>query len=218
VKLPFGRRRPAEGGAVTEEFHRLYYDSEVWKQTYWLGVPVQKCPLDLWLYQEILAEIRPHLIVETGTLRGGSALFLASICDLLGHGHVVTVDIRPQDGRPRHPRISYLTGSSTDPTVVSQVRARVAPDDRVLVILDSDHTEAHVLGELQAYGPLVTLGSYMIVEDTNINGHPVLPRFGPGPMEAVRRFLATTTDFVADPRGERLFVTFNPGGWLRRVR
>jgi cephalosporin hydroxylase len=213
-----GQPTPAPPPDVVEAFHRLYYDTEVWKDTHWLGVPIQKCPLDLWIYQEILWELRPDLVVETGTFQGGSALFLASMCDLLGRGRVVTIDVHPREGRPAHERIAYLTGSSTDPDVVERVRAMAAPTDRVLVILDSDHSQAHVLAELRAYAPLVSPGSYLIVEDTNVNGHPVLPAFGPGPMEAVREFLAGAADFVADPTREKLLMGFNPGGWLRRVR
>jgi cephalosporin hydroxylase len=215
------REPPTTVGPAREAvaaFHQLYYDAEVWKDTYWLGVPVQKCPLDLWVYQEILWELRPDLLVETGTYQGGSALFLASMCDLLGSGRVVTIDLHPREGRPAHQRITYLTGSSTAPDVVERVRGMAEGAARVLVLLDSDHSQAHVAAELRAYAPLVTPGSYLIVEDTNVNGHPVLPAFGPGPLEAVREFLAGTTDFVADHARERLLMGFNPGGWLRRVR
>jgi cephalosporin hydroxylase len=214
-----GRRAAAVSArAVREAFHRLYYYSGVWEQTFWLGVATQKCPLDLWIYQEILSEQRPDLIVETGTCRGGSALFLASICDLLRHGRVLTIDVERRADRPRHRRIRYLGGSSTDPAVVARVRAAARKAKRVLVILDSDHRKAHVLDELRAYAPLVSVGSYVIVEDTNINGHPVLPQFGPGPMEAARAFLARDRRFVVDRRREKLLLSFFPRGWLRRVR
>jgi cephalosporin hydroxylase len=202
---------------VCDEFHRHYYDSRVWFETYWLRVPVQKCPLDLWIYQELLVELRPDLIVETGTAAGGSALYLAGICDLLGHGHVVTIDLVEAE-RPTHPRISYLSGSSTDPAIIAAVRAEAVHVDSVLVTLDSDHAAEHVLAELHAYAPLVTLGSYLIVEDTNINGRPVLPEHGPGPAEAVAAFLANQADFVVDERREKFGMTFNPGGYLQRVR
>jgi cephalosporin hydroxylase len=201
---------------VAEKFHERYYDSQVWKDTYWLGVPTQKCPLDLWVYQELLFELRPDLIIETGTADGGSALYLASICDLLGRGRVITIDVLA-DERPTHPRVQYLVGSSTDPVIVDVVRGEAAGSGTVFVVLDSDHTEAHVLDELRAYAPLVTNGSYVVVEDTNINGHPVLPEFGPGPAEAVDRFLTEAECFGRDPRREKFGMTFNPGGYLRRV-
>ena len=131
--------------SVTDAFHRLYYDTAVWKDTHWLGVRAQKCPLDLWVYQEILHETKPDLILETGTAHGGSAYFLASMLDLLGRGEIVTVDINPAEGRPQHPRITYLTGSSTADKVVEQLEELVADRERVLAILDSDHSREHVL-------------------------------------------------------------------------
>ena len=205
----------AEPG-VTEAFHRLYYDSAVWKDTYWLGTRTQKCPLDLWIYQEILHETRPDLILETGTAHGGSALYLASVCDHLTRGEVVTVDISPIEGRPEHDRITYLTGSSTADEVVAEVERHVAGHERVLVILDSDHSRDHVLDELRLYGPWVTPGSYLIVEDTNVNGHPAMAEHGPGPMEALEEFLAETDEFEIDAAREKFFLTFNPRGFLRK--
>jgi cephalosporin hydroxylase len=206
---------------VVEVFHKLYYDGHrwgrTWSDTFWLGVQVAKCPLDLWVYQEMLHELRPSVIVETGTAHGGSALFLASVCDLLGAGHVVSIDRLADPGRPAHPRIEYLLGSSTDASTVAQVRARVEGCRPVMVILDSDHRAEHVLDELRIYGPMVTVGSYLVVEDTNLNGHPVHPEFGPGPMEAVERFLAEHPGFTVDPQREKFYLTFNPRGYLRRV-
>jgi cephalosporin hydroxylase len=203
---------------ITREFHRLYYNSgpRTWSNTYWLGTAAQKCPLDLWIYQELLHELRPAIIVETGTADGGSALFLASICDLLGHGSIVSVDVRAKAGRPEHDRITYLTGSSTAPEIRRQVEELVGDRAPVLVILDSDHARDHVLEELRIYAPLVTPGSYVIVEDTNVNGHPVSPEFGPGPMEAVGEFLREAHEFSVDRSQEKFFLTFNPGGYLRR--
>jgi cephalosporin hydroxylase len=205
-------------GDAVEAFHRLFYDTHdtTWKQTFWLGVTVRKCAFDLWAYQEILFETRPDLIVETGTYLGGSAFYLAGICDLLGHGKVVTVDISAPGGRPRHRRISYLQGSSTDPGIVDRIARRARRAKRVMVVLDSNHSRDHVLRELEVYGPLVTSGCYLVVEDTNVNGHPVLPDHGPGPMEAVEEFLATTEDFEVDRSRENRLLTFNPSGYLRR--
>ncbi len=215
--------------AATEAFHRVYYDSwaggrkggqEKDRGTLslsWFGYRTLKCPLDLWTYQEILVETRPDLVVECGTRHGGSAYFIASILDLLGHGRVVTVDIDPVKGRPVHPRITYLLGSSTDPAIVAQVRVQ-ASGKRTMVILDSDHSEAHVSAELAAYRDIVSVDSYLIVEDTNVNGHPVAPNHGPGPMEALDAFLATTDDYVIDGDRERFLLTLNPRGFLRRVR
>jgi cephalosporin hydroxylase len=204
---------------VVRPFHRLFYASgkQTWSNTHWLGVAAQKCAFDLWVYQEILHELRPAVIVECGTANGGSTLFLASVCDLLGDGEVITVDILDQPGRPSHERITYLTGSSTAPEIVRRVEELVGDRAPVLVILDSDHTRDHVLNELGLYAPLVSPGSYLIVEDSNVNGHPVASDFGPGPAEAVERFLAESDEFEVDRSREKFFLTFNPSGYLRKL-
>jgi cephalosporin hydroxylase len=208
----------ADAFSLIEQFHMLYYGSreQTWGNTFWLGHHVLKCPLDLWTYQEILHDVQPELIIETGTYRGGSALFLACISDLLGRGEVVTIDSAWQDGRPRHRRITYLTGSSTSDEILRQVRRRARGKSTVLVILDSGHGKDHVLAELQAYAPLVTPGSYLIVEDTNLNGHPVESDHGPGPAEAVAEFLEGNDAFVRDESREKFLLTFNPGGYLQK--
>ncbi|MGH7910515.1 MAG: CmcI family methyltransferase [Candidatus Dormibacteraceae bacterium] len=199
-------------------FHELYYDSmdQTWMDTHWLGVPTLKCPLDLWIYQEILYETRPDLIIETGTAHGGSALFLASMLDLLGAGSLCTIDVAEVPDRPVHPRVRYVTASSTDPGVVAEMTDLAGAAERVMVLLDSDHSCEHVRAELRAYAGLVTPGCYLIVEDTNVNGRPVLPEFGPGPAEALESFLMTDDRFEVDTSREKLLMTFNPGGFLRR--
>jgi len=202
-----------------ENFHRLYYESprQTWQNTRWLGVSAFKTPLDLWVYQELLVEVQPALIVETGTALGGSAYFLATICDLLGRGEVVTIDIEPRVDRPPHPRVTYIVGSSTAPATVDAVSKLAAGKSPVMVFLDSDHSRDHVLAELRHYSELVTPGSYLVVEDTNVNGHPVLPDFGPGPMEALQDFLGERPDFAPDVAQEKFLLTFNPRGYLRRT-
>lgn len=204
---------------VAAAFHVVFYRNRrrTWASLNWLGVPILKCPFDLFMYQELVSELRPDVIVETGTFQGGSALYFASLCVLLGHGRVVSIDTDPAAGRPEHPRIEYITGSSTSPDVVERVRKATNLAETVFVVLDSDHAESHVARELELYSPLVTRGSYLIVEDTNVNGHPVYRRHGPGPMEAVQKFLRLHPEFTVDPSRERLYLTFNPGGYLRRV-
>ena len=195
---------------------RLLYEWGTWGNTHWLGAKVAKNPLDLWVMQEIVVETKPDLIVETGTYRGGSALYFASLCDLLDHGEVISIDleeVRPD--YPQHARITYLGGrSSIDPAVVSEVTER-ARGGRAMVILDSDHSEAHVAGELAAYAPLVAVGSYLIVEDTNVD--EVRPDLPAGPLPAIERFLARTPGFVVDAEREKWVITFNPRGYLKRV-
>jgi cephalosporin hydroxylase len=201
---------------VARHFHRAYYQKDdTTFSTHWLGYKVLKCPFDLWMYQEILHEVKPDLVVETGTAYGGSAYFMACIMDSMGKGEIVTVDIAASGTPPTHPRITYLTGSSTDPAIVAEVHRRAAGKKTVMVSLDSDHAEAHVTAEIQAYHSLVTDGSYMIVEDTHI-GHPVPPFSQTGPMESVEQFLKANREFEADPWRERLMMSFHYNGYLKR--
>src|SRR5918992_178135 len=180
--------------AAIARAHDVFYASDAWTNATWLGTQALKNPLDLWVYQEIIAETRPELIVETGTWRGGSALFMASICDLRGEGEIVSIDIEPmRDDYPQHPRVTYLAGrSSTDPEVVDEIRTR-AEGRRTLVILDSDHSQAHV-------------------EDSNIG--QIREDLMPGPLQAIETFLASTDEFEIDRTREKFLITFNPSGYL----
>jgi cephalosporin hydroxylase len=208
---------------VVTAFHRLFYEEgylgESWGATNWRGIPVAKSPLDLWILQQILWDARPTLVIETGTAHGGSALFMANLLDLQGAGRVITIDIHARAGLPEHPRIRYLRGSSTSSEIAKEVALMVEPADRVLVVLDSNHECEHVLSELEQYSRLVSPGQYVIVEDTNVNNHPVLPEYGPGPTEAVNQFLSGHSgEFQLDRSVERYLFSFNSGGFLRKVR
>jgi cephalosporin hydroxylase len=196
--------------------HEVFYESDAWTKATWLGTQALKNPLDLWVYQEVMVETQPELIVETGTYRGGSALFLASVCDLVGRGEVVSIDVEPaRDDYPVHPRITYLAGrSSTDPGVVAEVAERAAGRP-ILVVLDSDHSQGHVEAELAAYAPLVPVGCYLIVEDSNIG--LIREDLMPGPLQAVESFVSRRDDFEIDRAREKFLITFNPSGYLRRV-
>ena len=210
-----------ESRDIISAFHDLYYnglagEGRIYERTKWMGVACLKCPLDMWAYQEILHEVRPDLVIETGTHMGGSALFMAHILDLLGKGEIITIDTQTAV-RPSHPRIRYVLGSSADETLVGDL-LRGRSDEVRLVVLDSDHSEDHVHRELELFSPFVTVGSYLIVEDTNINGHPTLPSHGPGPFEAVTTFLKSHPDFVVDETREKFLMTFNPRGFLKRIR
>jgi cephalosporin hydroxylase len=206
--------------SIIDAFHISYYrePETTWANTFWFGVRVYKCPLDLWVYQEIVHETKPDVVIETGTLFGGSALFFACMFDLLGNGRVVTIDLKPRPARPHHNRITYITGSSTSNEVIRCVQDLVGSANKVMVVLDSDHTAPHVLREIRMYSPMVTKDAYLIVEDTSVNGNPVLPDFGPGPKEAVEEFLKENTDFAQDKTREKFGLTFCPGGYLRRIR
>ena len=203
---------------IPKSFHQLYFESpNTWKDTYWLGTPLLKCPLDLWIFQEIIYELKPDIIVECGTNRGGSASYLATLCDLVDNGKIITIDIEDFDNKPEHERVHYLIGSSTSEEVIKYVKDSIKESDKVLVILDSDHRKKHVLDELRIYNNLVSKGSYLIVEDSNVNGHPVAPAFGPGPMEAIKEFLKENKNFKIDKTREKHYLTLNPNGYLKRI-
>jgi len=207
--------------AVLRRFVELYYvgpkdGQRPFQHARWMGVTALKCPLDLWIYQELMHELRPSLIVETGTRFGGTTLFLAQLCDLLGTGRVVSIDVEELP-RPQHARITYVRGSSTDSSVLGLVKDMQSAGGRTLVILDSDHRKEHVAEELKIYSALLSPGDYLIVEDTNLNGHPVFRDYGAGPYEAVEDFLQEHPEFIRDRTREKFLLTFNPGGFLRRV-
>jgi len=208
---------------IVERFHKIFYDSKIWMGTKWLGIPTAQNPNDVWIHQEIIAEVKPDYIIETGTWHGGSAALWATILQQVNpDGRVITVDINDNVGAAKSlpvvkERVEFLRGSSVDPKIVAELAKRVQ-GKKVLVILDSDHRKDHVLAELKAYAPLVSSGSYLIVQDTNANGHPVLASFGPGPMEAVEEFLAGNDRFRPDPEAERLMFTMHPNGYLKRVK
>jgi cephalosporin hydroxylase len=214
ARIAYERRK-----RTIHRFHCLYYESswQTWKNTRWLSVNAYKTPLDLWIYQELLVTLRPQLVIETGTAAGGSALFLATVCDAIDCGEIVSIDSEARLGRPSHARVTYVMGSSTAPETLAAVAQRARGKAPVMVILDSDHSHDHVLAELREYSEFVTPGSYLVVEDTNLSGHPVVPNFGPGPMEAIRDFLRERSDFEPDAEQEKFFLSFNAGGYLRRA-
>lgn len=184
----------------------------------WLGHPIWQNVLDLWSLQEAISQIRPALLLETGTHRGGSALFYAHLFDLLGHGRVVTVDVERMH-QLEHPRIEFLIGSSVSEAPLERMRAAVAAaDGPVLVVLDSDHSQEHVAAELAAYHQFVTPGSLLLCQDGVIDELPRFREARPGPLPAIREFLFVHPEFKIDERyNRRFFVTHHPDGWLRRV-
>ena len=206
---------------IIDQFDRLFYYSSAiggtWKNSYWLGVPIQKNPMDLMVYQELIFILKPDIIIETGTKVGGSALFFATILDAVGKGEIITIDINNADKLPQHNRITYLTGSSTDENIVNFINPRVK-DKVIMVILDSDHRKEHVLKELEIYSKFVSRGSYLIVEDTIVTGFPVIGMFEDGPLEAIMWFLKENKDFIIDRKCEKLYSTFDRCGVLRRIK
>jgi cephalosporin hydroxylase len=203
---------------LRDGFVRAYWRSLAWRSTTWMGQRVWNAPTDLMTYQDLAAEIRPDWIIETGTRWGGRALFFANLLDVLGNGRVVSIDNRPEPGRPEHPRITYVEGRAHDDEVVQQVRDLVGAETHGLVILGTRGAQRRMHAEFEAYAPFVSVGSYVVMENTILGGRPVEPGFGPSPFDAVRRILNLRGDFMADDTREQHGLTFNPGGFLRRVR
>lgn len=208
----------------------------------WLGRPVIQLPEDLVRTQEVLFSLRPDVIVETGIAHGGSLVFYASLCELIGHGRVIGVDIEIRDHNRKaieaHPlfhRITLIEGDSIDPAVVGEVRARIAPGESVFVMLDGLHTAAQVRAELEAYAPLVNPGSYIVAADGIMEGLAGLRRFNDerpnddwgwnNPKAAAEQFVAEHDDFVIEPPPFAFnespiteAVTYSPSGWIKRIR
>lgn len=203
----------------------------------WLGRPIIQYPQDMIAMQEILWEVQPDLIVETGIAHGGSLIFSASMLELIAscggpEGEVLGIDIdirehnrRAIEQHPMFKRIDMIEGSSTSTTVIEQVHDRAKNKDRVLVCLDSDHTEDHVLAELKAYASLTAVGSYCVVFDTVIeelpgNMFPDRPwSKGNSPETAIREFLKQHHEFEVDRRlDNKLQISVARGGYLKRVR
>lgn len=183
----------------------------------WMGQPIWQNVFDLWTIQETLVQIKPALLIECGTNRGGSALFYAHLFDLLGHGRIITVDVERMHAI-EHQRVTWLQGSSVSPEVLATMRqAAAAAVGPVLVILDSDHRRDHVAQELDAYAPLITSGSYLLVQDGVIDTLPAFRHGRPGPLPAIRAFLERHPEFTVDiDRSERFLITHHPMGWLRK--
>ena len=203
----------------------------------WMGLPIIQLSEDMIRMQEVLYQVQPDVIVETGVAHGGSLVYYASLCKLFGRGRVigVDVDIRPKNrvAIEQHPLASSITlvdGSSTEPDVVSRVRSLIRKDEKVLVILDSNHTKRHVLNELNAYHAMVSPGSYLVATDGIMRDlHDVPPRgkaewVWDNPAAAAQEFVRSHPEFRLE-RPEWRFnestlrehVTHWPDAWLKRI-
>lgn len=215
---------------LVDGFHELFYahTREFETHTRFLGHPIAKSPLDLWLLQQVIYRTQPDLIIETGTWLGGSAFFYASLFDLMQapSGRVVSIDVEDRSNLlPGHQRITFLHGDSANPLTRDKVRSLfVGPSTRVMVVLDSQHEADHVLKELSLWPDLVTPDCYLVVEDGNIGGHPVsFPEIDHdgGPTEALQAWLVNplvAPHWLVDRTIDTHYLfTFNPGGWLRRL-
>ena len=210
--------------SIIDNFHLLYESNhkQTYDNTYWMGIKSMKCPLDLWIYQEILFKTKPDIIIETGTNEGGTTLFLANICDIMDNGEIITIDISSSNDKPEHKRIHYIQGDTTSKKTITKIQQLVDKlnnnsDTKIMVILDDEHSENHVFQEMEIYGKFVTLGNYLIVEDTSMGGHPVWPELESGPMEAVERYMKVHHDFEIDSAQEKFLLTFNPKGYLKKI-
>lgn len=185
-------------------------------RTTYFGVPTQKNPLDLWVYQELLTARPPDVIVEIGNKYGGSALALAHLCDLVGKGRVIAIDIDHALLYPAakaHPRIQFMEGDAC--ALADQVKDRIPHGADVLIIEDSSHTYQNTLDVLRSYSPLILSGGYFIVEDS-ICHHGLNIGPAPGPFEAAEDFVAENQNFEIDRSKESFLITWNPKGFLRR--
>lgn len=213
-----------------------------WNEKYpytfsWFGRPVIQLPEDMIRVQEVIYRLKPDVIIETGVAHGGSLVFYASLCKAMEHGRIVGVDIeiRPHnrqaiEAHPLKPYITLIEGSSVDPAIVDQVKAQVRPGERVLILLDSNHTYAHVLGELRAYAPMVSVDSYIVATDGVMIDAAQTPRGKPewardNPTRAAQDFAAENPAFVVEqpawPFNESQLaqnITHWPGAWLRRLK
>lgn len=203
--------------------HRLMYEPT------WLGRPVIQFPTDIVAIQELIWKLQPDVIVETGVAHGGSLVLSASILELIGKGKVIGVDIeiRPHnraaiESHPLKHRIELIEGSSIAADTLAAVRAAVGSSGTVLVMLDSNHTEAHVLQELELYSPMVSPGSYIVAHDGSQAWVWDIPRGKPEwkddhPLGAIHKFLANHPEFSNDPHWTRWGITSSPDGFLRRA-
>ncbi|MHB8139505.1 MAG: CmcI family methyltransferase [Smithellaceae bacterium] len=185
------------------------------KATYF-GVGAQKSPMDAWVYQEILYETLPDVIIEIGTAHGGGALFLAHLCDLLGEGRIIGLDLSHKnvpESVKTHPRISLVEGDACQQ--FEYVEKMILKDERVLIIEDSSHTYDNTLEVLRLYSRLIKPNDYFIVEDS-ICHHGLVTGPKPGPYEAIETFLTENRDFEIDRTREQFLITWNPKGYLRR--
>jgi len=235
-KDPEKIRQMAEDPEVRAPLSALFLKSCEYRYSYnftWLGRPIIQYPQDIVAIQEILWQVKPELVVETGIAHGGSLMLSASILELIGgSGHVVGIDIDIRqhnraaiEAHPLAKRISMIEGSSVDPAVVRRVLRLAAHKERVVVILDSNHTHEHVSEELRLYSPLVRRGSYLVILDTVIDDMPA-DFFrdrpwgrGNNPKTAVHEFLAGSDRFEIDKEVEnKLLLTVAPDGYLRCVK
>ncbi len=205
-----GLGRGVKADPTIAQFRDLYHNKRApWTKTFWRGHQVAKCPMDLWVYQEIIHETKPELIIELGGSIGGSAFFFSEMAG--SECEVWSIDTVEYCPRPWREGMVYLTADSITPETIAHIRS-IQAHRRTMVVLDSLHTYEHVSAELAAYGDLVTPGCYLVVEDTAVDESWGKPAAG----AAAREFVESHPGFVVDESREKHLLTLNPGGWIRR--
>lgn len=212
---------------IIKKFVKIYLDSKVHDKTTWLGVKIIQNPCDVWAIQEIITEIKPDFIIETGTLWGGSAIYFASILQNVNkNGKVITVDIaedvddyieKASKLKLFQDYVELIKGDCVSKEVINKIANRIKGASKVIVMLDSDHNKNHVLKELELYSQFVSLNSYLIIHDTHLDGWNIKKNFE-GPMEATEDFLKRNSNFIADRLREKFLLTLSPKGYLKRIR
>lgn len=204
-----------------DAFHIHYEENRLWENTSWLGVPFWKLPFDAMVIQELICKIRPNIIIETGTGKGGSSVFYASIQKLLDikDRNVITIDIIDNIHLSNYMGLNIvpLKGNSLNPALFEIIDLYALPELTTMVILDSWHSYDHVLEEMEVYSEWVSKWSYLIVEDSHVNGHPIEWQWGKGPYEAIEEFISKHDNFEIDKTCEKYLMTFNPCGYLRKI-
>jgi len=193
----------------------------IWAKNKYFGIPTGKSPEDFWVYMEIIYELQPDIIIEIGNFMGGSTLALAHILDNIGKGRIIGLDINHNDVPltvKKHPRIRLITGDACE--LFPTVRDLITTGEKVLIIEDSSHTYKNTINVLRTYNSLVSKGSYFIVEDTIVNHGLDFPGefLSGGPYEAVETFMKENDNFIIDRSREKFIITWNPRGYLKKIK
>jgi cephalosporin hydroxylase len=220
---------PQETAELARQWTKVMWNASLWKQVHWLGVPVLQWPTDLILMQELITKLRPNCILETGLHLGGTAVFYASILQLLGlEPRVISIDLQVHPDARKNieasafaRNIHLIEGDSKSESVHQELRRLLGGEKNVLVCLDSDHSYAHTLAELRLFSQYVPVGGYMVLFDTICRELADTPNGNPSwthdsPMTALVEFLAENPSFASDPDCEKFLVTFAPKGFLVR--
>lgn len=208
-----------------DKYHKMYENERIWEKNSWMGIPCWKLPMDMIVLQELIFKTKPEFIIETGTAYGGSALFYASICELIGKGEVISIDIDSKKLLSNklgkfawEDRITWMNGDSLDYKTLEMVKKATKDSKNCMVILDSWHSKEHVYREMLMYSKYVKKDGYMIVEDSHAAGNPVPWVYDDeGPMGAIVQWIHSYSDeWEIDKECEKHLMTFNPNGYLRR--